>query len=185
MPNEPWRSRCGIAGAGSSLPEEIRKEVTPKNIIMIGPTGVGKTEITRRLAALTGAPFVKVEATKYTEVGYYGRDVESMVRDLWMPRSTSSRTEQAEKVEKAGKRSREAARSAGAAARMGPSKPKNSRKTRNGTNAPARNSASSRKATWKNRWWSFPSNSGKSRCRCFPTWAWSRWTWTSRACSKR
>ncbi len=64
------------------LDEEMRKEVTPKNIIMIGPTGVGKTEITRRLAALTGAPFIKVEATKYTEVGYYGRDVESMIRDL-------------------------------------------------------------------------------------------------------
>ncbi len=64
------------------LSEEMRKEVTPKNIIMIGPTGVGKTEITRRLAALIDAPFVKVEATKYTEVGYYGRDVESMVRDL-------------------------------------------------------------------------------------------------------
>src|SRR3989304_3403731 len=63
-------------------PEEIRKEVTPKNIIMIGPTGVGKTEIARRLAKLTGAPFIKVEATKYTEVGYYGRDVESMVREL-------------------------------------------------------------------------------------------------------
>lgn len=64
------------------LPQDIRKEVTPKNIIMIGPTGVGKTEITRRLADLIGVPFVKVEATKYTEVGYYGRDVESMVRDL-------------------------------------------------------------------------------------------------------
>ena len=64
------------------LPDEIRKEVTPKNIIMIGPTGVGKTEITRRLANLTKAPFVKVEASKYTEVGYYGRDVESIVRDL-------------------------------------------------------------------------------------------------------
>ncbi|HUG89628.1 MAG TPA: ATP-dependent protease ATPase subunit HslU [Planctomycetaceae bacterium] len=66
----------------NQLPEDIRREVTPKNIIMIGPTGVGKTEITRRLANLTGAPFVKIEATKYTEVGYYGRDVESMVRDL-------------------------------------------------------------------------------------------------------
>jgi len=64
------------------LPEEIRKEVVPKNIMMIGPTGVGKTEIARRLAELTGAPFVKVEATKYTEVGYVGRDVESMIRDL-------------------------------------------------------------------------------------------------------
>jgi ATP-dependent HslUV protease ATP-binding subunit HslU len=64
------------------LPEEIRREVTPKNIIMIGPTGVGKTEITRRLAKLINAPFIKIEATKYTEVGYHGRDVESMARDL-------------------------------------------------------------------------------------------------------
>jgi ATP-dependent HslUV protease ATP-binding subunit HslU len=62
--------------------EEMRGEVAPKNIMMIGPTGVGKTEIARRLAKLTGAPFIKVEATKYTEVGYYGRDVESMVREL-------------------------------------------------------------------------------------------------------
>ena len=64
------------------LPAELRKDVTPKNIIMIGPTGVGKTEIARRLAQLVGAPFLKVEATKYTEVGYVGRDVESMIRDL-------------------------------------------------------------------------------------------------------
>jgi len=64
------------------LPPEMRKDVTPKNIIMIGPTGVGKTEIARRLAQLVGAPFLKVEATKYTEVGYHGRDVESMIRDL-------------------------------------------------------------------------------------------------------
>ncbi|HZZ65201.1 MAG TPA: ATP-dependent protease ATPase subunit HslU [Candidatus Baltobacteraceae bacterium] len=62
--------------------ENLRQEIIPKNILMIGPTGVGKTEIARRLAALAGAPFVKVEATKYTEVGYVGRDVESMVRDL-------------------------------------------------------------------------------------------------------
>ncbi|MEX1232694.1 MAG: ATP-dependent protease ATPase subunit HslU [Planctomycetaceae bacterium] len=66
----------------NKLDEEIRRDVSPKNIIMIGPTGVGKTEITRRLANLTGAPLVKVEASKYTEVGYHGRDVESMVRDL-------------------------------------------------------------------------------------------------------
>ena len=64
------------------LPPELRKDVTPKNIIMIGPTGVGKTEIARRLARLVGAPFLKIEATKYTEVGYHGRDVESMIRDL-------------------------------------------------------------------------------------------------------
>ena len=66
----------------SQLPEDVREEITPKNIIMIGPTGVGKTEIARRLARLVKAPFVKVEATKYTEVGYVGKDVEGMVRDL-------------------------------------------------------------------------------------------------------
>jgi ATP-dependent HslUV protease ATP-binding subunit HslU len=64
------------------LPDELQRDIIPKNILMIGPTGVGKTEIARRLASLAGAPFVKVEATKYTEVGYVGRDVESMVRDL-------------------------------------------------------------------------------------------------------
>ena len=64
------------------LPADVRRDVAPKNILMIGPTGVGKTEIARRLAGLVGAPFIKVEATKYTEVGYHGRDVESMVRDL-------------------------------------------------------------------------------------------------------
>ncbi len=66
----------------AQLPEDIREEVTPKNILMVGPTGVGKTEIARRLAKLVDAPFVKVEATKFTEVGYVGRDVESIVRDL-------------------------------------------------------------------------------------------------------
>ena len=64
------------------LEPDLREEVAPKNIIMIGPTGVGKTEIARRLARLTGSPFLKVEASKFTEVGYVGRDVESMIRDL-------------------------------------------------------------------------------------------------------
>ncbi|MBQ6501850.1 MAG: ATP-dependent protease ATPase subunit HslU [Mogibacterium sp.] len=66
----------------SLLPEEMREEISPKNILMMGPTGVGKTEIARRLAKLMDAPFVKVEATKFTEVGYVGRDVDSMIRDL-------------------------------------------------------------------------------------------------------
>ena len=66
----------------SLLPEEMREEITPKNILMVGPTGVGKTEIARRLARLVDAPFVKVEATKFTEVGYVGRDVDSIIRDL-------------------------------------------------------------------------------------------------------
>src|SRR5215213_9286133 len=64
------------------LPEELRQEIQPKNILMIGPTGVGKTEIARRVAKIVDAPFLKVEATKFTEVGYVGRDVESIVRDL-------------------------------------------------------------------------------------------------------
>ena len=66
----------------SLLSDDMKAEVIPKNILMIGPTGVGKTEIARRIAKLTNAPFVKVEATKFTEVGYVGRDVESMVRDV-------------------------------------------------------------------------------------------------------
>src|SRR5512146_2282002 len=69
-----WRRR--------HVPEDLRDEVTPKNILMIGPTGVGKTEIARRLARLAQAPFLKVEATKFTEVGYVGRDVDQIIRDL-------------------------------------------------------------------------------------------------------
>ena len=65
-----------------ALPPEIAHEIMPKNILMVGPTGVGKTEIARRLATLSKAPFVKVEATKFTEVGYVGRDVETIIRDL-------------------------------------------------------------------------------------------------------
>ncbi|MDA0761705.1 MAG: AAA family ATPase, partial [Proteobacteria bacterium] len=64
------------------LPQDVMQEISPKNILMIGPTGVGKTEIARRLARLANAPFIKVEATKFTEVGYVGRDVESIIRDL-------------------------------------------------------------------------------------------------------
>jgi ATP-dependent HslUV protease ATP-binding subunit HslU len=80
------------------VPEELRDEIHPKNIIMIGPTGVGKTEIARRLAKLAQAPFVKVEASKFTEVGYVGRDVESMVRDLVEAAIALVRDEEVEKV---------------------------------------------------------------------------------------
>jgi ATP-dependent HslUV protease ATP-binding subunit HslU len=90
------------------LDADARRDVTPKNILMIGPTGVGKTEITRRLARILQAPFVKVEATKYTEVGYYGRDVESMIRDLVEASiAIVSRSVRAEVEEKAKQRAEE------------------------------------------------------------------------------
>jgi ATP-dependent HslUV protease ATP-binding subunit HslU len=82
----------------AKLPPELQAEVTPKNILMIGPTGVGKTEIARRLSRLVGAPFIKVEATKFTEVGYVGRDVESMVRDLVETAIRMVKAEHAERV---------------------------------------------------------------------------------------
>ncbi|TAM73562.1 ATP-dependent protease ATPase subunit HslU [bacterium] len=85
----------------SRLPEAMREEIIPKNILMIGPTGVGKTEIARRLAGLAGAPFLKVEATKYTEVGYVGRDVESMIRDLVEAGIRMVREERTEEVREA------------------------------------------------------------------------------------
>lgn len=90
------------------LPPEMRGEIAPKNILMMGPTGVGKTEIARRLARLTGAPFVKVEATKYTEVGYYGRDVESMIRDLVENAITLVRQRERQGVEEEARRRTEA-----------------------------------------------------------------------------
>ncbi|MEX2365802.1 MAG: ATP-dependent protease ATPase subunit HslU [Pseudohongiellaceae bacterium] len=80
------------------LPEALRNEINPKNILMIGPTGVGKTEIARRLARLAGSPFIKVEATKFTEVGYVGRDVESIIRDLMDVAVKMLRDEQIQKV---------------------------------------------------------------------------------------
>ena len=80
-------------------PEPIRHEISPNNIILIGPTGVGKTEIARRLAKLAAAPFVKVEASKFTEVGYVGRDVESMIRDLVENAMDMVRTEREHEVE--------------------------------------------------------------------------------------
>ncbi|MBI2952356.1 AAA family ATPase, partial [bacterium] len=80
------------------VPADLREEIMPNNIIMIGPTGVGKTEIARRLAQLSDAPFIKVEASKYTEVGYVGRDVESMIRDLADLSVTMVKAERTEKV---------------------------------------------------------------------------------------
>src|SRR5438105_1524483 len=78
--------------------EPLRQEITPKNILMIGPTGVGKTEIARRLARLADAPFIKVEATKFTEVGYVGRDVDTIIRDLAEAAITQTREHETRKV---------------------------------------------------------------------------------------
>lgn len=93
----------------SRLPEDIKDEVAPKNIIMIGPTGVGKTEIARRLSKLSGAPFLKVEATKFTEVGYVGRDVESMIRDLMASAVSMVKTELQEGVQEEAEKATEEA----------------------------------------------------------------------------
>src|SRR5262249_14215055 len=90
-----WRRR--------QLPDDLKSQVTPKNIMRIGPTGVGKTEIARRLAMLVGAPFVKAEATKYTEVGYVGRDVEGLIRDLVEAAIVLVRSAERERVVEAAK----------------------------------------------------------------------------------
>jgi hypothetical protein len=81
-----------------NLPAELRKEVTPRNVLMIGPTGCGKTEVARRMAELGGAPFIKVEATKFTEVGYHGRDVDQIIRDLVDISMNLTKKQQTEKL---------------------------------------------------------------------------------------
>ena len=133
------------------MPPELRKDVTPKNIIMIGPTGVGKTEIARRLAQLVGAPFIKVEATKYTEVGYYGRDVESMIRDLIENAIGLVRQEQREQVETKAKRARRraAARPAAAAAAT-PGTPEDAEENERQQRTPREDAGhASKPASWK------------------------------------
>jgi ATP-dependent HslUV protease ATP-binding subunit HslU len=89
------------------VPEDLRDEIAPKNIILIGPTGVGKTEISRRLSQLTDSPFIKVEASKFTEVGYVGRDVESMVRDLLEITVTAGKADENERVQEKARRNAE------------------------------------------------------------------------------
>ncbi|MDH5679984.1 MAG: ATP-dependent protease ATPase subunit HslU [Spirochaetota bacterium] len=109
------KAKCSVALAlrnrarRRELDSELKEEIMPKNIIMIGPTGVGKTEIARRLSKLAKAPFIKVEATKYTEVGYVGRDVESMIRDLTAVAVNMVRNEIREKMEKKAMKSAEEA----------------------------------------------------------------------------
>ena len=179
------------------LPEDVRKEVTPKNIIMIGPTGVGKTEITRRLASLMGAPFVKVEASRYTEVGYYGRDVESIIRDLVEAAANLVRNRKRAEVERQaaervedrllelllpsadGQKPEEEARD-------GPSIGKDPLRERPATRAdPGEvSSQAPRGRAGRPLGRADPSSTAAAPCKSSPTWAWSRWTSTCRECSR-
>ena len=174
------------------LPPEMAEEVLPKNILMIGPTGVGKTEIARRLARLAGCPFVKVEASKYTEVGYVGRDVESMVRDLV---ETSIDMVREEKLDEVAERAEQAAEERVLDLLLPPSPParddshgsRDRPRQREQTRAHARKiaraacaKASSTSAWWKWRFASAPC----PRLKSSPTRASRRWTSTSRTCSR-
>ena len=141
------------------LPPDIADDIMPKNIIMIGPTGVGKTEIARRLAKLTNSPFLKVEASKFTEVGYVGRDVESMIRDLVEIAIDMVREERLEEVEdkRGDERRRAPARHAAAAASANAA---GSRRASSRCPAPRATSvrakscaSSSAKASWTTAWW--------------------------------
>ena len=167
------------------LPPELRKDVTPKNIIMIGPTGVGKTEIARRLAQLVGAPFLKVEATKYTEVGYHGRDVESMIRDLTEIAVGMVRQEQRAARRDAGPRARHrtAARPALAAGRA-TGTPENAEENERQQRTPREDEGpAGGRRTGRPHGRTERRAEGGARCRSSPTSAWSRWTSISRACS--
>ena len=98
---------CATDGAVNRSLKTSRDEIIPKNIILIGPTGVGKTEISRRLSRFSDSPFIKVEASKFTEVGYVGRDVESMVRDLLEVTVTTGKAEESELVQEKARRNAE------------------------------------------------------------------------------
>src|SRR6266571_4420858 len=153
------------------LTEELAEEILPKNIIMIGPTGIGKTEIARRLARLTNSPFLKVEASRFTEVGYVGRDVESMVRDLVEISIDMVREEKIDEVaEKAEQNAEERI--------LDLLLPPPSRKT---SSAPARNCAlSSAKAGWTSARWRWTFGSGAfPLLKSSPRRASRRWTSTS------
>jgi len=169
------------------LSPEMAEEVAPKNIIMIGPTGVGKTEIARRLARLTSSPFLKVEASKYTEVGYVGRDVESMIRDLAELAVEMVRSEKVQEVRQRAARNVEMRLLDLLLPPLEGPAPGSSRgshppRAKSSTSAPARSSASSC-APARSR--SAPSSwtCGRPpfrRCAFSPALEWRRWTSTSR-----
>ena len=177
------------------LPPDIAEEIMPKNIIMIGPTGVGKTEIARRLAKLTNSPFMKVEASKFTEVGYVGRDVESMIRDLVEIAVDMVREEKLEEVEDRAELNAEerlldlllppspspAAGTPGPVAVDGTAFPRRARKA---TTVPGKScGSSSAKASWTTaRSKSMCASAALRRLRSFPTRASKRWISISRMC---
>ena len=195
------------------LPPELADEIMPKNIIMIGPTGVGKTEIARRLAKLTNSPFLKVEASKFTEVGYVGRDVESIVRDLVEIAIDMVREEKMEEVEDKAELAAEdrlldlllpptpAATTAlrqrhevpgtqcdSAAGGDSPDEREHltTRSPASASSAPARScGSSSARASWTSAWSSWMCATATSRAsRSSPTRAPKRWTSTSRTCCR-
>ena len=158
------------------LEPEMADEVMPKNILMIGPTGVGKTEMARRLAKLANSPFLKVEASKFTEVGYVGRDVESMIRDLVEIAIDMVREERLDEVAERAEANAEerAARSADARpARDPPRARPHPRKTSREVCAPE---------SWTTAWWRWTSRSAVPRLKSAPPPASRRWTSTSRTC---
>ncbi len=166
------------------LQPEMAEEILPKNILMIGPTGVGKTEIARRLARLAGCPFVKVEASKYTEVGYVGRDVESMVRDLV---ETSIDMVREEKLDEVAERAEQSAEErlldlllpahARATPKAAP-QPKRSAASRRSARATS-SARSSAKASSTSAWWKWKCASAPClRLKSSPTRASRKWTST-------
>ena len=158
------------------LPPEMAEEVMPKNILMIGPTGVGKTELARRLARLANSPFLKVEASKFTEVGYVGRDVESMIRDLVDIAIDMVREERLDEVA-----DRAEAQRRGAPARPADAAAAGDRAR--ASSARARSCASAcAKASSTSAWWNSTSRTAARRSKSPPTPASRRWASTSRTC---
>jgi ATP-dependent HslUV protease ATP-binding subunit HslU len=167
--------------------EKLRGEITPKNILMIGPTGVGKTEIARRLARLADAPFIKVEATKFTEVGYVGKDVDTIVRDLL---DVAVKQERERQVRKKRALAEDAAEErvldllvppprGGQRRRCGRHPAAGQHRTPGDAQAPARRHA--RRQGSRDSKWPRPSRRSRSWARR----AWKRWPSSSRACSRR